>query len=112
MSVSALTATEILCRKILMHVAVDKGAEQGATFASYIDHLIDEGYVTPPMKEWVNLIKKHGNDSNHRLEAPDRGRAEGTIYFTAQLLRTVYEMAHLATRFGAGLNANPAVGEA
>lgn len=101
MSVNAFTAAEALCRKILMHVAVDKGAKEGDTFVSYIDHLAKQGYVTPPMKEWVNLIKKHGNEANHRLEPPERQRAEGTVYFTAQLLRTVYEMAHLAGRFGA-----------
>jgi hypothetical protein len=99
MSVNAHTAAEALCRKILMHIAVDKGAKEGTTFSSYIDHLMKEGYVTPPMKEWVTLIKKHGNEASHRLDPPERARAEGTVYFTAQLLRTVYEMAHLATRF-------------
>lgn len=99
MSVNALTAAESLCRKILMHVAVDKGAKEGDTFASYIDFLLNAGYVTPPMKDWVDLIKKHGNEASHRLEAPNRERAEGSVYFTAQLLRTVYEMAHLAAKF-------------
>lgn len=100
MSVDAFTAVETLCRKILMHVAVEKGAAEGATFASYIDHLETAGFVTPPMKEWVKLIKDHGNESNHRLPTPTRERAEGTIQFTAQLLRSVYEMDHLAKKFG------------
>ena len=99
MIVNAFTATEGMCRKLLMHVAVDKGAKEGATFASYIDHLVAEGYVTPPMKEWVKLIKDHGNEAQHRLAMPSRERAEGTVLFTAQLLRMVYEMAHLAAQF-------------
>lgn len=99
MSVNAHTAAEGICRKILMHVAVDKGADEGKSFVSYIDFLASEGYVTPPMREWVDLIKNHGNESTHRLKAPERARAEGTLLFTAQLLRSVYEMGHLASRF-------------
>ncbi|MFZ5655120.1 MAG: DUF4145 domain-containing protein [Pseudomonadota bacterium] len=99
LSVNANTSSEVMCRKILMHVAVDKGAEEGKTFAFYIDYLQQQGYVTPPMRGWVTLIKDHGNESNHKLASPDRPRAEGTLQFTAQLLRSVYEMEHLAQRF-------------
>jgi hypothetical protein len=100
LSVNADTASEVMCRKILMHVAVDKDAKEGKTFAHYIDHLTAQGYVTPPMRGWVDLIREHGNESNHRLPTPSRERAEGTLQFTAQLLRSVYEMEHLATKFG------------
>jgi DNA-directed RNA polymerase subunit RPC12/RpoP len=99
LSVNAYTAAEGLCRKILMHVAVDKGAVAGQTFASYIDYLEQSGYVTPPMKDWVKLIKNHGNESQHQLKSPEQKRAQGTLLFTAQLLRSVYEMEHLASQF-------------
>lgn len=99
LSVQANTAAEGMCRKILMHVAVDKGAMEGNSFASYIDFLEAQGYVTPPMRGWVKLIKDHGNEAQHLIAAPDRKRAEGTLIFTAQLLRTVYEMGHLAGQF-------------
>lgn len=99
LAVNATAACELLCRKILMHVAVDKEAKEGQTFASYVDYLEKEGYVTPPMRDWVKLIKDHGNESTHRLPSPERKRAEGTLLFTAQLLRTVYEMGHLASQF-------------
>jgi hypothetical protein len=80
---------------------VDKGAKEGDRFAAYIDFLEEQGYVTPPMRDWVKLIKDHGNDSQHKLAVPDRQRAEGTLLFTAQLLRSVYEMGHIAAQFGA-----------
>lgn len=99
LGVKADTAAEGMCRKILMHIAVDKGAAEGKPFAFYLDYLAEQGYVTPPMKGWVNLIREHGNESQHRLRPPDRKRAEGTAMFTAQLLRTVYEMEHLANSF-------------
>ena len=99
LSVSATTAAELICRKILMHIAVDKGADEGKAFAFYIDFLEQQGFVTPPMRGWVILIKNHGNEATHRLPKPERKRAEGTLVFTAQLLRTVYEMGHLASQF-------------
>jgi len=99
LAVNANTAAEGVCRKILMHIAVDKLAEEGKTFAFYIDYLAQHGYVTPPMQPWVTLIKDYGNEAQHRIAPSDRKRAEGTLLFTAQLLRTVYEMGHIAGRF-------------
>jgi Domain of unknown function (DUF4145) len=98
-SSNAYTAVELICRKILMHVACDKGAPEGKTFASYLDYLESAGYVTPAMRDWVKLIKDHGNDATHRLETPDKGRAASTMLFTIQLLRTVYEMSYIASQF-------------
>lgn len=99
MSVEAFTGAELICRKILMHVAVDKGAKEGESFASYLDHLRSQGYITPPMKGWVDLIRQHGNIAAHVLEKPDRKRAESTLMFTAELLRIVYEMDYLAKQY-------------
>ena len=96
MSVSAYTAAELMCRKILMHVAVDKGAKAGLHFVTYIKYLEDQGYSTPPMKKWVELIKNHGNEATHEIAETDVERAEGTIMFTAELLRLTYEMEYLA----------------
>jgi len=99
MSVAAFTGAELVCRKILMHVAVEKGATEGETFASYLEHLESKGYITPPMKGWVDLIRQHGNIAAHVLEKPDRERAESTLMFTAELLRIVYEMDYLSRQY-------------
>lgn len=90
--VRAYTACELICRKILMHVAVDKGDAAGKSFAQYIDYLENSGYTTPTMKPWVDLIRTHGNVSTHEIPPADSGRAMGTLAFTAQLLKLVYEM--------------------
>jgi hypothetical protein len=95
----AHTAAEVMCRKILMHIAVDKGAKEGLKFAAYVTYLENLGYVTPPMKRWVQLIKDHGNVAAHELPATNRRRAESTVMFTAELLRLVYEMEHMAQRY-------------
>ena len=98
-SVNGFTACELICRKILMHVAVDKQAQPGDSFEKYINYLENQGYITPPMKRWVDLIRKHGNESTHELPNPDKVRAEGTLMFTAELLRLIYEMDHLAGQY-------------
>jgi hypothetical protein len=99
LQVNARTACELMCRKILMHVAVDKGAKEGKTFAFYLDHLESAGYMTPPIRQWATLIKDHGNAATHELAEPDEERAKGTLVFTAELLRLIYEMDFHAQRF-------------
>jgi len=99
MGVNAYTAAELICRKILMHVAVEKAAKIGENFGSYISYLEQNGYVTPPMKPWVELIREHGNQSTHELDTPNEQRAQSTVMFTAELLRLIYEMEHLASKF-------------
>lgn len=99
MGVQAFSASELLCRRLLMHVAADKGAAEGLSFEAYLKHLEGQGYITPPMKPWVELIRKHGNKATHKLDPPDKARAEATFLFTAELLRLVYEMEHHAKTY-------------
>lgn len=94
----AYTACELLCRKILMHIGVEKGAKEGGSFAGYVDHIVNAGYITKSMEPWVDLIRKHGNKATHKLDAPSRERAESTLMFTTQLLRLVYEMTFLVQK--------------
>lgn len=101
MKANAFTASELLCRKILMHIAVEKAAPEGKPFVFYLDHLERAGYVTPPMKGWVNAIRANGNEATHAIAAPSKERAESTVMFTAELLRLTYEMEYLAGKFTA-----------
>lgn len=98
-SVGAYGATEMVCRKILSHVAVDHEAPAGLRFIEYVQHLEATGLITPPMKRWAGLIRTHGNAAVHDLEEVDRDRAAATLGFTAQLLRIAYEMPGMANRF-------------
>ena len=47
LTVGAATGTVMLCRKILMHVAVDKGADKGLDFLKYVEWLAEQGWVPP-----------------------------------------------------------------
>lgn len=94
LQVYAHTATELVCRKILMYVAHDKGAAPNLKFVQYLDYLKDSGYVTPPMEPWVQAIKDHGNEATHELPHVEQQRAESTLSFVTQLLRVMYETPH------------------
>lgn len=100
--IDAYTSCELMCRKILMHIAADKGAPEGKTFVEYLDYIEGTGYITPPMRPWLELIRQHGNMSTHRLAPASEERARSTLSFTAQLLKLVYEMEHKALRVMTG----------
>ena len=86
----AYTGCEILCRKILMAVAIDKGAEEDKKFAQYVDHLSSEGCITPPLIHMAATIKDSGNRAAHEIDASDRERSRRSMVFTRRILDTVY----------------------
>jgi hypothetical protein len=53
MKVNAYTASILCSRKLLMNIAVSKGAAEGLKFIQYVDYLADNGYLPPDGKQWV-----------------------------------------------------------
>lgn len=104
LGISALSACTMMCRKILMHMAVQKGAQAGERFEQYVGYLQEQGYISPNMRPWVDRIRQLGNEGAHDLEAPSRDAAESALAFTGELLRTVYEMQFLNDRYGSSTN--------
>lgn len=97
-NVAAYTAAEMMFRKILMHVAVDKaGASSGATFAHYIDALDTAGYITTGMRVVVDQVRQRGNAANHDLPASTAQESLATMTITEHLLEAMYELPGLAT---------------
>lgn len=92
------TACVLMCRKILMHVAVDKGATKGKQFVDYVDYLVEQGHITPAMRDWVDQIRKLGNNATHEIPSPDYETANLALTFTTLLLKNMYEIAHLLNR--------------
>jgi hypothetical protein len=88
---NAYTAAVLCCRKLLMHIAVAKGATSGQSFADYVDFLAKKGYVPPDGCEWVDHIRKKGNEANHEIAIMGRSDAEELIGFAEMLLRFIYE---------------------
>ena len=90
--VEAYTACVLVCRKILMHVAVGKGAEPGQNFLDYVIYLTEKGYVPPDGKGWVDHIRKKGNEANHEIVIMSKEIALELLSFVEMLLKFVYEL--------------------
>lgn len=87
----AYTSAVLSERKLLMHVAVDLGAKEGDSFFGYVDYLASEGYIPPNGREWVDEIRKRGNEANHEIVMASESDAMQLLDFIEMLLKFVYE---------------------
>lgn len=87
----AATASVLICRKLLMNIAVSQGAKAGESFQKYVDYLADKGYVPPNGKAWVDHIRKKGNEANHEIVLMGKPDAEELVVFIEMLLKFIYE---------------------
>lgn len=87
----ANTAAVLCCRKLLMHIAVAKGATAGQTFAAYVDWLLANHYISPEAKDWVDHIRTKGNEANHEIVIMPAADAEDLLAFCEMLLKTIFE---------------------
>ncbi len=90
-SQNCFTATVMICRKLLMNVAVDLEAEENLRFIEYVIYLSDKGYVPPQGKHWIDHIRKKGNEANHEIKIMNNDDARDLIVFTEMLLKFNYE---------------------
>jgi Domain of unknown function (DUF4145) len=91
-SVNAFTSSVLSCRKILMNASVSKGAESGKSFAHYVTFLEENHYIPPNSREWVDHIRKKGNEATHEIPSIEKEDAIELIEFTTMLLRFIYEL--------------------
>jgi hypothetical protein len=92
-AVAAYTASEMMCRKILMHVAVGVAkSPEGKSFTSYVDDLDTAGYITAGLKTVVDQVRKRGNTANHDLPSSTEKDSVLTLTITEHLLEGVYEL--------------------
>jgi len=91
------TASVLLCRKMLMNLAVAQGAAEGSTFLRYVEYLADQGYLPPNGRHWVDHIRLKGNEATHEIAVMNETDAEELITFTEMLLRFIYEFPSMIT---------------
>ncbi len=92
----AYTATELVCRKILMHVAVDViGMKAGEAFLKYVEELEKAGHIAAGLKPAVDKIRQRGNFATHEIPSSSREDAERTMRITYHFLVGTYEIATL-----------------
>lgn len=90
-SQNCFTAAVLLCRKMLMNVAVQQGAKENLKFIEYVNYIADQGYVPPNGKHWVDHIRKKGNEATHEIAVMGEADARELIVFIEMLLRFIYE---------------------
>lgn len=90
-SVQAYTSSVLVCRKLIMHVAVNKSAKENQSFAHYVDYLADQGYVPPDGKAWVNRIRTQGNEATHEIVVKSLTDAQEVLGFVEMLLKFIFE---------------------
>ncbi|MDP3946515.1 MAG: DUF4145 domain-containing protein [Lutibacter sp.] len=91
-TIGAYTSSVICCRKLLMNISVEQGAKEGLGFVQYVSYLNDNNFIPPNGKNWVDSIRKLGNEANHRIDFKTQNDAKLIITFTEMLLRFIYEM--------------------
>jgi Domain of unknown function (DUF4145) len=97
----ASTAAVLTCRKILMHLAVEEGAQPNLTFVAYVDFLQKNHFAPPKSDAWVDYIRQLGNEANHEIKLMTPRDAQVVIKFVEMLLQFLYE--------AQGMLAGPAV---
>ena len=90
-SANCFTACAMLCRGLLMYIAVEAGAKEGESFAFYVEYLIEEGVVGKKGKDWLERVRKVGNQANHKLVPITKEDAETVLRFVAYVLKFNYE---------------------
>jgi hypothetical protein len=100
--ISAFTAGAMACRKILMNIAVDRGAPENQKFIQYVDYLANNGYVPPNGRAWVDHIRNKGNDAVHEIPVLGREDLSDLIVFTEMLLTFIYEFPNRIPNAAAG----------
>jgi hypothetical protein len=89
---SAFTAAVMACRKILMNVAVSEGADEGLSFAEYVNYLEVQQFFSPKMRSFVDGIRRLGNEANHQIAPKTDQDAIAAIEFVGAVLRHNYEI--------------------
>jgi hypothetical protein len=88
---SCYTSAVLVCRKLLMNIAVAQGAGPGESFVKYVEYLADKGYVPPNGQGWIDHIRKKGNEANHEIVLMSKTDADDLILFIEMLLKFMYE---------------------
>ncbi len=90
-SQNCYTGAVLLCRKMLMNIAVELGAQEGLPFIEYVKYLSDNGYVPPNGKHWVDHVRRKGNEAAHEISLMTANDARELLTFVEMLLRFIYE---------------------
>lgn len=90
-SVQSYTGVVLLCRKLLMNIAVELGAQSGRKFIEYVVYLDTNHFISARSKSWVDRIRTEGNEATHETIIKNKEQASDMIKFCEMLLKTNFE---------------------
>lgn len=84
------TSAVLLSRKLLMHIAVEQGADKKLKFIQYVNYLVDKGFTPPNSKPWVDSIRQKGNEATHEIKIMVEKDATHLLIFLEMILKFLY----------------------
>ena len=90
-SAGCFTAAVLILRKMIVHVAVSKGAKDNLRFIEYVDYLENQHFLPPDGRNWADQIRSIGNIATHEIVVMTGESAEQLTTFMEMLLRFIYE---------------------
>lgn len=92
LGVGAYNGTAMLCRAIVVNIAITEGAPDGWPFSKYLEHLAIEGMLPRKAKPWVSRIRRSDAlRDGGKLPHIERQQATDLLTFVEFLLRFNYE---------------------
>lgn len=87
---NAHTSAVLLSRKLLMHIAVEEGAQENLKFVEYINYLEENNFLPPKSYNWVDKIREKGNEANHEIIIMTNEDSRILLIFIEMILRYIY----------------------
>jgi hypothetical protein len=88
----ANTAAVMVCRKLLMACACDKGETDGKPFGAYVDHITTKVLGYPDAKTPIDAIRTIGNEANHEVKLVNQTDATRAMKIVTYMLNTIYSL--------------------
>ncbi len=92
-SAGAYTASVLVCRKMLVDLAVAQGDayRKGKPFMDYVGYLTKELFAERRSQGWLDRIREQGNKATHELGAMSEEDSLQLITFVDMLFKLFYE---------------------
>jgi len=87
----AYTGSVMICRKILMNLAIEEGAREDLSFVDYVDYLTKKVIIPQRARGWIDHIRRCGNEATHELAAMSADDATRLLSFVELLLKALHE---------------------
>lgn len=91
-SAGAYTASSMICRKLLMACACDKGEADGKPFTAYVDFITSNVIAYPQAKAAIDAIRTIGNEANHHVTFVNQADATRAMKIVTYMLNTIYSL--------------------